>query len=123
MWRSDIAPFGQGTQRVEETLTAHFPAARILRVDRDSIRRKNAWQEILQAIHAQRVDILVGTQLLAKGHDFPNLSLVGILNADTSLYRSTDFRASERLFAQLMQVAGRRARRCRRSRAHSNRIP
>jgi len=105
----DIAPFGQGTQRVEETLTAHFPAARILRIDRDSIRRKNAWQDILQAIHAQEVDILVGTQLLAKGHDFPNLSLVGILNADTSLY-STDFRASERLFAQLMQVSGRAGR-------------
>ncbi|AEJ01932.1 primosomal protein N' [Nitrosomonas sp. Is79A3] len=105
----DIAPFGQGTQRVEETLTAHFPAARILRIDRDSIRRKNAWQNILQAIHAQEVDILIGTQLLAKGHDFPNLSLVGILNADTSLY-STDFRASERLFAQLMQVAGRAGR-------------
>ncbi len=105
----DIAPFGQGTQRVEETLTAHFPAARILRIDRDSIRRKNAWQDILQAIHAQEVDILIGTQLLAKGHDFPNLSLVGILNADTSLY-STDFRASERLFAQLMQVAGRAGR-------------
>ena len=105
----DIAPFGQGTQRVEETLTAHFPTARILRIDRDSIRRKNAWQDILHAIHSQEVDILVGTQLLAKGHDFPNLSLVGILNADTSLY-STDFRASERLFAQLMQVAGRAGR-------------
>lgn len=105
----DIAPFGQGTQRVEETLTAHFPAARILRIDRDSIRRKDAWQNILQKIHAQEVDILVGTQLLAKGHDFPNLSLVGILNSDTSLY-STDFRASERLFAQLMQVAGRAGR-------------
>ncbi len=105
----DIAPFGQGTQRVEETLTAHFPSARILRIDRDSIRRKHAWQEILQAIHAQQVDILVGTQLLAKGHDFPHLSLVSILNADTSLY-STDFRASERLFAQLMQVSGRAGR-------------
>ena len=105
----DIAPFGQGTQRVEETLAAHFPTARILRIDRDSIRRKNAWQNILHAIHAQEVDILVGTQLLAKGHDFPNLSLVGILNADSSLY-STDFRASERLFAQLMQVAGRAGR-------------
>lgn len=105
----DIAPFGQGTQRVEETLAAHFPSARILRIDRDSIRRKHAWQEILQAIHAQQVDILVGTQLLAKGHDFPHLSLVGILNADTSLY-STDFRASERLFAQLMQVSGRAGR-------------
>lgn len=105
----DIAPFGQGTQRVEETLSAHFPTARILRIDRDSTRRKNAWQDILQAIHQQQVDILVGTQLLAKGHDFPNLSLVGILNADNSLY-STDFRATERLFAQLMQVAGRAGR-------------
>lgn len=105
----DIAPFGHGTQRIEETLAAHFPSARILRIDRDSTRRKNAWQEILHAIHTQQVDILVGTQLLAKGHDFPNLSLVGILNADNSLY-STDFRASERLFAQLMQVAGRAGR-------------
>jgi primosomal protein N' (replication factor Y) len=105
----DIAPFGQGTQRVEETLAARFPPARILRIDRDSIRRKHAWQEILQAIHAQQVDILVGTQLLAKGHDFHHLSLVGILNADASLY-STDFRASERLFAQLMQVSGRAGR-------------
>ncbi len=105
----DIAPFGQGTQRVEDTLSTQFPSARILRIDRDSIRRKNAWQNILQAIHARQVDILVGTQLLAKGHDFPNLSLVGILNADTSLY-STDYRASERLFAQLTQVAGRAGR-------------
>ncbi len=105
----DIAPFGQGTQRVEEALIAHFPSARILRIDRDSTRRKNAWKEILHAIHTHQVDILIGTQLLAKGHDFPNLSLVGILNADTSLY-STDFRASERLFAQLMQVSGRAGR-------------
>lgn len=105
----DITPFGQGTQRVEETLTAHFPAARILRIDRDSTRRKHAWQEILHAIQTQQVDILIGTQLLAKGHDFPNLALVGILNADNALY-STDFRASERLFAQLMQVAGRAGR-------------
>lgn len=105
----DITPFGQGTQRVEETLAAHFPSARILRIDRDSTRRKHAWQEILHAIQTQQVDILIGTQLLAKGHDFPNLALVGILNADNALY-STDFRASERLFAQLMQVAGRAGR-------------
>ncbi len=105
----DVMPFGHGTQRVEDTLTKHFPEARILRIDRDSIRRKNAWQNILKAIHAQEVDILVGTQLLAKGHDFPNLALVGILNSDASLY-STDFRASERLFAQLMQVSGRAGR-------------
>lgn len=105
----DLAPFGQGTQRVESVLTKYFPNARILRIDRDSISRKNAWHNILQAIHAREIDILVGTQLLAKGHDFPNLSLVGVLNSDTSLY-STDFRASERLFTQLMQVSGRAGR-------------
>lgn len=105
----DIAPFGHGTQRVEATLAELFPTARIVRIDRDSTRRKNAWQKILKDIQEQRVDILVGTQILAKGHDFPNLSLVSILNSDASLF-STDFRASERLFAQLMQVAGRAGR-------------
>ena len=105
----DIMPFGHGTQRIEDKLAERFPNARILRIDRDSIRRKDAWQVILSTIQKQEVDILVGTQLLAKGHDFPNLSLVGILNPDISLY-STDFRASERLFIQLMQVAGRAGR-------------
>ncbi|SDZ01669.1 primosomal protein N' [Nitrosomonas sp. Nm33] len=105
----DLMPFGHGTQRIEAALAKFFPHARILRVDRDNTRRKEAWQLILNAIHEQQVDILVGTQLLAKGHDFPNLSLVGVLNADTSLY-SIDFRAEERLFAQLMQVAGRAGR-------------
>ena len=105
----DIRPFGHGTQRIEDKLAERFPNARILRIDRDSIRRKDAWQIILRNIQKQQVDILVGTQLLAKGHDFPNLSLVGILNPDISLY-STDFRASERLFIQLMQVAGRAGR-------------
>jgi primosomal protein N' (replication factor Y) len=105
----DIKPFGRGTQRVEETLSELFPAARILRIDRDSISRKNAWQQTLQAIHRREVDILIGTQLLAKGHDFPNLALVGILDSDLSLF-STDFRAGERLFAQLMQVSGRAGR-------------
>ncbi len=105
----NIVPLGHGTQRVEAALSAYFPDARILRIDRDSIRRKGTWHAALKAIHAQQVDILIGTQLLAKGHDFPNLSLVGILNSDVALY-STDFRASERLFAQLMQVAGRAGR-------------
>lgn len=105
----DIAPFGHGTQRVEAALAARFPDARILRIDRDSIRRKEAWKEILKDIHEQRVDILVGTQILAKGHNFPNLGLVGVLNSDASLY-STDFRAEEHLFSQLMQVAGRTGR-------------
>ncbi len=105
----DIAPFGHGTQRVEATLTECFPNARILRIDRDSTRLKDGWQRMLKDIYERRVDILVGTQILAKGHDFPNLSLVGILNSDASLF-STDFRAAERLFAQLMQVAGRAGR-------------
>lgn len=80
-----------------------------MRIDRDSVSRKNAWQDILRAIHRNEVDILIGTQLLAKGHDFPNLSLVGILDSDVSLF-STDFRAGERLLAQLMQVSGRAGR-------------
>jgi primosomal protein N' (replication factor Y) (superfamily II helicase) len=105
----DIAPFGHGTQRVATTLAERFPEAKVMRIDRDSTRRKDAWQQMLKDIQERRVDILVGTQILAKGHDFPNLSLVTILNSDASLY-STDFRASERLFAQLMQVAGRAGR-------------
>ncbi|HMY91268.1 MAG TPA: primosomal protein N' [Nitrosomonas sp.] len=105
----DLLPFGQGTQRIEAAIAKHFSSARIVRVDRDNISRKGAWAHIRQAIQAQQVDILIGTQLLAKGHDFPELSLVCILNADASLY-STDFRAEERLFSQLMQVAGRAGR-------------
>jgi len=105
----DLLPLGQGTQRIESALARTFPAARILRVDRDSTRRKHAWQDMRRQIHAQEVDILVGTQILAKGHDFPQLNLVGVINADSSLY-STDFRAGERLFARLTQVAGRAGR-------------
>ncbi len=105
----DLKPLGQGTQRIESALARMFPAARILRIDRDSTRRKHVWHEMRRQIHAQEVDILVGTQILAKGHDFPQLNLVGVVNADSSLY-STDFRASERLFARLTQVAGRAGR-------------
>jgi len=105
----DLAPVGQGTQRLEETLAKFIPEARVLRVDRDSTRRKNALPEMLEKVHAEEVDILVGTQMLAKGHDFPKLTLVGILNADSGLY-SADFRASERLFSQLLQVSGRAGR-------------
>ena len=105
----DLAPVGQGTQRLEATLERLFPEARILRVDRDSTRRKNALPEMLEKIHAEEIDILVGTQMLAKGHDFPKLTLVGILNADGGLY-SADFRAAEHLFTQLLQVAGRAGR-------------
>jgi primosomal protein N' (replication factor Y) len=105
----NLRPVGQGTQRVEETLRGHFPQARVLRIDRDSTRRKNAWDTMRQRIRARDVDILVGTQILAKGHDFPHLALVGVLNADSMLY-SADFRAAERLYGLLTQVAGRAGR-------------
>ncbi|MGR2682079.1 primosomal protein N' [Chromobacterium haemolyticum] len=105
----DIKPLGEGTQRLESALTRLFPEARILRIDRDTTSRKEAWDEIYRKVHAGEVDMLVGTQMLAKGHDFGTLSLVVALGTDGGLY-SADFRASERLFAQLMQVAGRAGR-------------
>jgi len=106
---ADIHPFGRGTQRLEATLAARFPQARILRVDRDSTRNKGSFSRMLGEIQSGRADILVGTQILAKGHDFPNLTLVAVLNADSALY-SADYRAPERLFAQLVQVSGRAGR-------------
>jgi primosomal protein N' (replication factor Y) len=105
----DIAPMGRGTQRVEETLATAVPGARVLRIDADSTRRKGSAQALFSDVHAGEVDILVGTQMIAKGHDFQRVTLVGVLNADTALF-SHDFRASERLFAQLMQVSGRAGR-------------
>ncbi len=105
----DIHPFGRGTQRLEESLAARFPEARILRVDRDSASTPAKWQMLLETIHSGRADILVGTQMLAKGHDFPMLTLVGAVGADAALF-AADFRAPERLFSQLMQVGGRSGR-------------
>jgi primosomal protein N' (replication factor Y) len=105
----DLQPLGRGTQRVEEGLQLVFPQARILRIDADSTRLKGSAQAAFDSVHNGEVDILVGTQMVAKGHDFKNLTLVGILNPDTALF-SHDYRASERLFAQLMQVSGRAGR-------------
>jgi primosomal protein N' (replication factor Y) len=105
----DIAPLGRGTQRVEETLATLVPGARVLRIDADSTRRKGSAQTLFSNVHAGEVDILVGTQMIAKGHDFQRVSLVAVLNADAALF-SHDFRAGERLFAQLMQVSGRAGR-------------
>ena len=105
----DLAPFGRGTQRIEETLAARFPAARVLRIDSDSTRAKGRWDAMRGAVHRGDADILVGTQILAKGHDFPRVTLVGVLNADAAL-AAADYRAPERLFAQLYQVAGRAGR-------------
>ncbi|GAB3244220.1 primosomal protein N' [Chitinimonas naiadis] len=106
---SDMKPLGQGTQRLETMLAERFPKARVLRIDRDSMRLKGSFEAALKTIHAGEADILVGTQMLAKGHDFPELTLVAVIGADSGLY-SADFRASERLYAQLAQVAGRAGR-------------
>jgi primosomal protein N' (replication factor Y) len=105
----DIHPFGRGTQRLEAAIGERFPAARVLRIDRDSASTPTKWAALLDAIHAGEADILVGTQMLAKGHDFPKLTLVGVAGADAALF-AADFRAPERLFAQLMQVGGRSGR-------------
>jgi primosomal protein N' (replication factor Y) len=105
----DLQPLGRGTQRIEEGLQAMFPDARILRIDADSTRLKGSAQAAFDTVHRGEVDILIGTQMVAKGHDFKKLTLVGVLNPDTALF-SQDYRASERLFAQLMQVAGRAGR-------------
>ena len=105
----DLTAVGHGTQRVEETLRAFLPKAIVVRVDRDSTAHKNDWADLYRRIADNEIDILVGTQMLAKGHDFARLNLVIVLNADGSLY-SADFRAPERLFAELMQVSGRAGR-------------
>jgi primosomal protein N' (replication factor Y) len=105
----DLRPAGQGTQRLEESLAERFPEARILRIDRDTAAHKGAFAAMRAQVEARAVDILVGTQIVAKGHDFPHLTLVGVIGADQALV-SPDYRAGERLFAQLMQVAGRAGR-------------
>jgi primosomal protein N' (replication factor Y) (superfamily II helicase) len=105
----DILPFGRGTQRLEGWLQEQFPDARVLRVDRDSVKSRKQWETMLERIHGGEADILVGTQMLAKGHDFPKLTLVGALGSDSALF-AADWRSPERLFSQLMQVAGRAGR-------------
>jgi len=105
----DLLPLGFGTQRLERVLGEAFPLARIARIDRDSTRTRDAFAAIRTRVAANELDILVGTQMLAKGHDFPRLTLVGVLGADNALY-SGDFRATERLAALLLQVAGRAGR-------------
>ncbi len=100
---------GAGTERVEDALAARFPATRVLRIDRDSTRRKGSLDHMLAEIQRGAPVILVGTQMLAKGHHFPNVTLVGMLDADYGLF-SSDFRASERMGQLLLQVAGRAGR-------------
>ena len=105
----ELRALGEGTQRVEQVLAARLPGARVVRIDRDVTRRRGAFRDLRERIEANEVDVLVGTQMLAKGHDFPNLTLVGVLGADLGLL-AADFRAEERLFALLLQVAGRAGR-------------
>ena len=106
---SDIVPLGQGTQRLEEVIQARWPQARVLRLDADSTRAKGALETHLSKIAEGEIDIVVGTQILAKGHDWANLTVVGVLDVDGGLF-AQDYRAPERLFAQLQQVIGRAGR-------------
>jgi primosomal protein N' (replication factor Y) len=100
---------GFGTERVEAEVRKHFPSARIARVDRDTVRRKGSLVEILEKVAQREVDILIGTQMIAKGHDFPSCTLVGVISADVGLGLA-DFRSAERTFQLLTQVAGRAGR-------------
>ena len=104
-----LRPLGQGTERLEETLAQLLPGFSVARIDRDSTRRKGSLEERLQEIRDGRHRILVGTQMLAKGHDFPDVTLVGVLDADYGLF-GADFRAAERMAQLIVQVAGRAGR-------------
>jgi primosomal protein N' (replication factor Y) len=102
-------PVGQGTERVSEALAACFPRSALARIDRDSTRRRGSLQTLIDGVRGGATRILVGTQMLAKGHDFPEVAMVGVLNADQGLF-GTDFRSAERLAQLLVQVAGRAGR-------------
>ena len=104
-----IRPFGVGTEKVEDAVRKQFPQARTLRMDRDTMARKGAHAETLRAFKRGEADVLIGTQMVAKGLDFPNVTLVGVVSADTAL-NIPDFRAPERAFQLLTQVAGRAGR-------------
>jgi primosomal protein N' (replication factor Y) len=105
----DILPEGLGTEQLESELAARFPGARIARMDRDTTGRKGSHQRLVQQVLSKEIDILVGTQMVAKGHDFPGVTLVGVLDADNAL-NFPDFRSAERTFSLLSQVAGRAGR-------------
>ena len=106
---SELHPVGQGTERIEEALAELFPGVAIVRIDRDTVQSRGQIDAALQRVHSGAARILVGTQMLSKGHDFPDVTLVVVLNADQGLF-GTDFRASERLAQSIVQVAGRAGR-------------
>jgi primosomal protein N' (replication factor Y) len=104
-----VKPVGQGTERIEETLAKLFPNMPIVRLDRDVVRKRGDMETVMERMHSGEARLLVGTQMVTKGHHFPNVTLVVVLNADQGLF-STDFRAAERLAQTLIQVAGRAGR-------------
>ena len=104
-----VKPVGQGTERIEEALTGIFPGVTLARLDRDVVRRRGDMEEVVRRMSSGEARILVGTQMVTKGHDFPNVTLVVVLNADQGLF-SSDFRAPERLAQTIVQVAGRAGR-------------
>lgn len=106
---ADLKALGQGTQKMEDSIEELWPQSRVLRIDTDSSKKSKGAEELFQEIHSGNVDLVVGTQMIAKGHDYQNIGLVAVLDADSRLF-SQDFRAPERLFAQLVQVAGRAGR-------------
>jgi primosomal protein N' (replication factor Y) len=106
---ADVKPVGQGTERIEDTLQILFPDAPVARIDRDSISHKGELHAVLERVNSGEAKILIGTQMLAKGHHFPNVTLAAILNADQGLF-SADFRGSEKLAQSILQVAGRAGR-------------
>ncbi len=106
---ADVRPLGAGTERLEDALHKRYPDKTITRIDSDSTQRKGAMDDALSAATSGDADILVGTQMLSKGHHFPNLSLVGVINADQGLF-GTDFRSDERMAQAIVQVAGRAGR-------------
>ena len=106
---TDLFPLGTGTQKIEDVLKYSFSEAKIIRVDRDTTHSKKSIEDLYLKMNNREIDIVIGTQMLAKGHDFPHVTLVVVLDADNALY-SPDFRASERLFSQLIQVSGRAGR-------------
>ena len=106
---ADLRSLGVGTERLEEALRGHFPEARIARVDRDSMRRRGALAQFVEQARSGEIEILLGTQMLAKGHDFPGVTLVGVLDADQGLF-GADFRSTERMAQLMVQVAGRAGR-------------
>ncbi len=104
-----LLPEGMGTERLEEEIRETFPEARVARMDRDTTTRKGSHHRLIEQMSAGEIDVLIGTQMIAKGHDFPSVTLVGVLNADTAL-NLPDFRSAERVFSLLSQVAGRAGR-------------